>query len=107
VDKLIIGLVIISIGLGILLISTNQTEQISSDQTSEQTSEQITFSAQPSTIQPTQTNEENCNPSYPEVCIPTEASDLDCDDIEYRNFIVLYPDQHKFDSDKDGIGCES
>ncbi|WP_316506594.1 hypothetical protein [Nitrosopumilus sp.] len=22
------------------------------------------------------------------------------------NFNVLYPDQHKFDSDKDGIGCE-
>jgi len=99
VDKLIIGLVIISMGLAILLISTNQTEQIPSDQTSEQ----ITVS---SPVQSTQTNEEYCNPSYPDVCIPAGPPDLDCDDIEYSNFTVLYPDEHRFDDDNDGIGCE-
>ncbi|MDH3695716.1 MAG: hypothetical protein OEQ94_01815 [Nitrosopumilus sp.] len=98
-DKLIIGLVIISMGLAILLISTNQTEQIPSDQTSEQ----ITVS---SPVQSTQTNEEYCNPSYPDVCIPAGPPDLDCDDIEYSNFTVLYPDEHRFDDDNDGIGCE-
>jgi len=102
VDKLIIGLVIISIGLAILLISTNQTEQIPSDQTSEQ----ITISSQSSPVQSTQTNEEYCNPSYPDVCIPAGPPDLDCDDIEYSNFTVLYPDEHRFDDDNDGIGCE-
>jgi len=86
-------------GLAILLISTNQTEQIPSDQTSEQ----ITVS---SPVQSTQTNEEYCNPSYPDVCIPAGPPDLDCDDIEYSNFTVLYPDEHRFDDDNDGIGCE-
>jgi len=103
VDKLIIGLVIISIGLAILLISTNQAEQIPSDQTGEQS----TFSPQPSLVQPTQTDEKYCNPSYPDVCIPDGPPDLDCEDIEYRNFTVLYPDEHRFDADKDGIGCEN
>ena len=101
-NKLIIGLSIISIGLAILLVYSNQTEQIPSDQTSEQN----TFSDSSSTIQLTQPNEEYCHSSYPDVCIPVDSSDLDCDDIEYRNFTVLYPDQHKFDVDKDGIGCE-
>jgi len=32
--------------------------------------------------------------------------DLDCGDISYRNFTVLAPDPHRFDSDKDSIGCE-
>ena len=105
-DKLIIGLVIVSIGLGILLISTNQTEQITSEQTSEQTMEQNSFSSPPSPVQSTNTREEDCNPSYPDVCIPADSPDLDCADIEYSNFVVLYPDQHKFDADKDGIGCE-
>ena len=100
-DKLIIGLIIISIGLGILLISTNQTEQIPSDQTDEQ----ITSSSQSSPVEP-KANEEYCNPSYPEVCIPAGPPDLDCEDIEYSNFTVLYPDEHRFDDDNDGIGCE-
>lgn len=49
----------------------------------------------------------NCSPAYPTVCIPPPPPDLDCKDISYRNFTVLAPDPHKFDSDKDGIGCES
>ena len=49
----------------------------------------------------------NCSPSYPGVCIPPPPPDLDCGDIPYRNFTVLQPDPHRFDGDKDGIGCES
>ena len=30
----------------------------------------------------------------------------DCADISHRNFRVLQPDPHRFDGDKDGIGCE-
>jgi micrococcal nuclease len=48
----------------------------------------------------------NCDPAYPEVCIPPPPPDLDCKDITYRNFKVLPPDPHNFDGDKDGIGCE-
>ena len=32
---------------------------------------------------------------------------LNCGDISYRRFRVLAPDPHHFDSDGDGIGCES
>ncbi len=50
-----------------------------------------------------------CDPAYPGVCIPpvAVAGDLDCGDIDYRRFVVLPPDPHHFDSDGDGIGCES
>jgi hypothetical protein len=49
----------------------------------------------------------NCGPAYPTVCIPPPPPDLDCSEIRYRNFQVLPPDPHHFDSDGDGVGCES
>jgi len=58
-------------------------------------------------VQPAPTEENNCDPSYPTVCIPSPPPDLDCGDITYRKFVVLQPDPHRFDGDKDGIGCES
>ena len=48
----------------------------------------------------------NCDRSYPDVCIPSPPPDLDCKDVPYKNFRVLQPDPHRFDRDKDGIGCE-
>jgi hypothetical protein len=50
---------------------------------------------------------EECDSSYPTVCIPPPPPDLDCVDISYRNFQVLPPDPHKFDTDSDGVGCET
>lgn len=47
----------------------------------------------------------NCHPSYPTMCLPG-APDLDCADVPQRAFPVLPPDPHRFDADKDGIGCE-
>ena len=52
-------------------------------------------------------SENNCDSSYPDVCIPPYPPDLDCGEIEFRNFNVLQPDPHRFDGDKNGIGCES
>ena len=49
----------------------------------------------------------NCDPSYPDFCIAPGHADLDCGEISERNFRVLQPDPHRFDADKDGIGCES
>jgi hypothetical protein len=49
----------------------------------------------------------NCDPSYPAVCIPPPPPDLDCKDIPDRRFKVAGADPHRFDSDRDGIGCES
>jgi hypothetical protein len=48
-----------------------------------------------------------CDPSYPTVCIPPPPPDLDCGDIPYRDFQVVGSDPHRFDRDRDGIGCES
>ena len=48
----------------------------------------------------------NCDPSYPDFCIPLNSPDLDCGDISQKKFTVLPPDPHRFDGDKDGIGCE-
>ena len=56
---------------------------------------------------PTQAPQANCHPSYPTVCIPPPPPDLDCGDIPHKRFTVLQPDPHRFDSDRDGIGCES
>lgn len=48
-----------------------------------------------------------CDPSYPSVCIPPPPPDLDCGDIPHRRFRVIGKDPHRFDRDRDGIGCES
>ena len=58
---------------------------------------------------PTSTEEPsiNCDPAYPDVCIPPPPPDLDCGDIPFKRFKVLRPDPHRFDGDWDGIGCES
>ncbi|MDW0138065.1 MAG: hypothetical protein QOK70_09855 [Nitrososphaeraceae archaeon] len=50
--------------------------------------------------------QEGCDSSYPEICITTYSAKLSCGDIPFRNFKVLLPDPHGFDSDGDGIGCE-
>ena len=48
----------------------------------------------------------DCDPAYPGVCIPPPPPDLNCDDIQDKNFKVRSPDPHNFDGDSDGIGCE-
>lgn len=48
-----------------------------------------------------------CHPSYPDFCTPSPPPDLDCKNIQQKNFRVLPPDPHRFDRDKDGTGCES
>ncbi|MEX1357147.1 MAG: thermonuclease family protein [Gaiellaceae bacterium] len=47
-----------------------------------------------------------CDPSYPDVCIPSPPPDLDCADIR-KKVRVLPPDPHRLDGDGDGWGCES
>lgn len=49
----------------------------------------------------------NCDRSYPDVCISSPPPDLNCKDIPYKKFRVLYPDPHNFDTNHNGIGCES
>lgn len=58
------------------------------------------------TPQPTAAPRQECDPSYPDVCIPSPPPDLDCGDIPYKRFRVIGRDPHRFDGDHDGIGCE-
>jgi micrococcal nuclease len=59
------------------------------------------------TFSPPVTAQTTCDRSYPDFCIAPPPPDLDCRDIGSKNFTVRQPDPHKFDRDKDGIGCES
>jgi hypothetical protein len=47
-----------------------------------------------------------CDPNYAGFCVPIVSYDLNCDDIGHR-VTVVGVDIHHFDSDGDGIGCES
>ena len=49
---------------------------------------------------------DDCDGSYPDVCILSPPPDLDCRDVDYRRFRVIGADPHRFDGDRDGIGCE-
>ena len=54
---------------------------------------------------PPETND--CDDSYPDVCIPPPPPYLDCEDVlPDWGFEVWGPDPHGFDGDFDGIGCE-
>lgn len=61
----------------------------------------------PVVIVPTSKPAQNCDASYPTVCIPPYPPDLDCGQISFKDFRVVGPDPHGFDRDHDGIGCET
>lgn len=48
----------------------------------------------------------NCDPSYPGVCIPPPPPLLACQQLAFGKFKVIPPDPHRFDPDRNGIGCE-
>ena len=48
----------------------------------------------------------SCDPSYPNVCIPSPPPELDCGEITHRRFAVVGSDPHGFDGDGDAVGCE-
>lgn len=86
------------------------TTEVTTTTSTETTSSSTTTTTTTSTSATT-TTAPNCAPSYPDVCIPPPPPDLDCGQISYRNFRVIYnvpsPDPHRFDGDRDGVGCES
>jgi hypothetical protein len=60
-----------------------------------------------SSISQTSAQDDNCDPSYPDVCIPPYPPDLNCPEVAHKDFSVLPPDPHGFDRNADGIGCET
>lgn len=55
---------------------------------------------------PEETGVDQCDPSYPDFCIPANQPDIECDDLDEGSFEVRPPDPYNFDEDGDGIGCE-
>ena len=57
---------------------------------------------------------EDCDPSYPDVCIAPPPPDLDCRDVPWGDFRVIGADPHRLDGpydgsnpyEPDGRGCE-
>lgn len=90
VASLLSGLLFWSVGARAQDVSRHDNEDAANQQT-----------AKPSSAR------EGCDASYPGVCIPSPPPDLDCGDIPYRRFKVVGTDPHRFDRDKDGVGCES
>ena len=76
----------------------------SKDQGLSERSEDGTENINPDSARPAQ---QQCDPSYPDICIAPPPPDLNCNDISETNFKVLPPDPHGFDRDRDGVGCES
>jgi hypothetical protein len=84
--------------------ATAQTGQSSTSTTTSTT----TSSTSSLAAQTGRTVQTDCDPSYPDVCIPPPPPNLNCDDPGVpENIRVLPPDPHGFDGDNDGIGCES
>lgn len=48
----------------------------------------------------------NCDPNFQGTCVPSVAYDLDCSDIS-GSVTVVGEDEHAFDGDGNGYGCES
>ena len=52
----------------------------------------------------------DCDPAYPDFCLPSPPPDLDCGSAAVggrQDFTVLPRDPHRFDADNDGVGCAS
>ena len=49
---------------------------------------------------------QQCDSSYPDICIPPNSVDLNCPDIPYRRFRVIPPEPHGVDRDRNGVGCK-
>jgi plastocyanin len=80
----------------------------SSDQDSGSSSSGPSSSQQEKEVRVDEEEQENdCDPSYPDTCIPSPPPDLNCGDVSEEDFRVREPDPHGFDGDNDGVGCES
>lgn len=108
---LVIGIVIIGALFVLQDFGSQRTSEPVQRQPTQSQQVQSQPTSQPTQTQPTQSqqvqSQNQCDPSYPTLCIPPNSPDLDCDEITSSNFRVIPPDPHGFDGDKDGIGCES
>ena len=87
--------------------SKNDTSSNSTSTSGVGSSVSTTPSPSPSSQGIVETPSKNCDPSYPDFCIPPPPPDLNCASMPQKRFTVTGSDPHGFDRDGDGIGCES
>src|SRR6266540_3531183 len=75
--------------------SQSQQQQQEVNQSQSQNEEDVSQTQNSSDVNPP----EGCDSSYPDICISISSAKLSCFDIPYKNFKVLLPDRHEFDSD--------
>ena len=62
----------------------------------------------PPTTEPAPPPQTDCDPAYPNDCLPPPPPDLDCADVGHRVQVDRqYGDPHRLDADGDGVGCDS
>ena len=67
----------------------------------------VTIAAPPTKQSTTTPDHTDCEPAYPDLCLPIATGDtLNCGDIPYTHIRVLPPDPYQLDQDGNGIGCE-
>ncbi len=49
---------------------------------------------------------ERCDPSYQTICVPRDAEPMTCKEIRPNLYPVLRFDNHSFDPDGNGLGCD-
>ena len=89
---------------GVKYCSKNELRSESSTPSSLKVKDELTKRNAPSIN--TTNNVQNCDPSYPDFCIPSSPPDLDCRDISQKSFTVRGSDPHGFDLDGNSEGCE-
>ena len=114
--KIVIGAILVVIVIGIFALAVSNPNLRENKETwfgtiDVKPEKDIPIQEQKQSISPKETvssaSQINCDPSYPDVCIPPYPPDLDCGEIPHKNFRVMGDDRHGFDRDNDGIGCES
>src|SRR5829696_9220595 len=88
-------------GMGLAVLgSTSAVRFAALEDTFSQVAQSLELTCEPSSPS------EDCDPSYPTVCIPSPPPQLRCEEVDESEFKVRGDDPHRFDRDGDGEGCE-
>lgn len=65
------------------------------------------YKLQPSVSPPSSNGNSGCDLNYSGICLPTVDVDIDCFQVNAKDFLVVGEDIHRFDANSDGEACET
>ena len=65
------------------------------------------YNLQPSVSSPSSNGNSGCDLNYSGICLPTVDVDIDCFQVNAKDFLVVGEDIHRFDAKSDGEACET